>query len=86
MIKSASCAAYSRTNVSAKFHQKLISGARDAACDRQMDGLSHTSPDFIVLFWQTIAHCTSPLTTQHHSHIQAMCNGETDGSALISVR
>lgn len=48
--------------------------------------LSHTSPDFIMFFWLTIAHCTSPLTTQHHSHIQAMCNTETDGSALISAR
>lgn len=27
----------------------------------------------------------SPLTTQHSSHIQAMCNKETDGSALIAA-
>ncbi len=54
-------------------------------CVWQTDGLSHTSPDFAVLFWQTIAHCTSPLTTQHHSHIQATCNRETDGCALISA-
>lgn len=74
---------YSQTNAAAKLHQKLISNVGDTACDRRMDGLSHTSPDFIVLFWQTMAHRTSPLTTQHY--IQAMCNRETDGSALIST-
>lgn len=53
---------------------KLITGVADAACDRQMDGLSHTSADFVVSFWKTIAHCTSPLTTQRLSHIHSMCN------------
>lgn len=60
-------------------------GVADAACDRQMDGLSHTSADFVVSFWETIAHCTSPLTTQRLSHIRSMCNRETDGSALIAA-
>lgn len=64
---------------------KLIMGVADAACDRQMDGLSHTSADFVVSFWKTIAHCTSPLTTQRLSHIHSMCNRETDGSALIAA-
>lgn len=85
LIKSASCAAHSWTNFEAEFHQKPISGAGDAECDRQMDGLSHTSPDFIVLFWQTIAHRTSPLTTQHRSHTMPCLIEGTDGSALISA-
>lgn len=60
-------------------------GAADAACDRRMDGLSHTSADFVVLFWKTMAHRMSPLTTQWLLHIHAMCNRETDGPALIAA-
>lgn len=50
------------------------------------DGRSRTSPGFIVLSWQTAAHCTSPLTAQRLSHIRATCSGEADGSAFISAR
>lgn len=52
--------------------------------DKRMD--CHQPHQILLLIWQTIAHCMSPLNTQHHSHIQAMRYTETDGCPFISTR
>lgn len=85
LIKSASCVWFTVKQMLQSFIKSgSVVWETVCVCDRRMDGLSHTSPDFIVIL-QIIAHCMSPLTTQHRSHIQAMCNRETDGSTLITA-